>query len=140
MIGVHNDTKATVEDRNKEQPLFGWKLLILFLVECSAVEVAVGFLVWVLLEEFFDEGNVLIADEIRLSGYAKLGMDIGSSQNSLACNLGSYVGSLDQYLYFLGVGNLKDFPSERVQAVCWWIVLERSPLLMPPTPNCSCFS
>jgi hypothetical protein len=28
----------------------------------------------------------------------------------------------------------KDFPSKWVQAVCWRIVLERSPLLMPPTP------
>jgi len=30
------------------------------------------FLVGILLEEFFNEGNVLIADEIRLSRYAKL--------------------------------------------------------------------
>ena len=97
------------------------------------------FLVGVLFEEFFDEGDVLIADEIRLSRYAKLRPDVGSGQNSLVHNLASHVGSVDQYLYVLGVGNLKDVPSKWVQAVCWWIVLGRSPLLMPPTPSCCCF-
>ena len=60
------------------------------------------FLVGVLFEEFFDEGDVLIADEIRLSGYAKLRPDVGSGQNSLVRNLGSHVGSVDQYLYVPG--------------------------------------
>lgn len=76
-VGVHNDTKVASEDGNEIQPLFVWKLLVAYFVECRRVQIANEFLVWVLSEEFFDEGNVLIADEIILSGYARLRTDVG---------------------------------------------------------------